>query len=109
MTRRPIRRGGSAPGRGPRRGCPGRSPWRPLPRVASRPPSRSYGGRVPLGEAPLVPVGIGQWRAAGGVEPGHLLGREVPADGPEVLPQLLLVPGADDDRRDRGPLEEPVE
>ena len=56
--------------------------------------------RVALGEAALVPVGIGRRRGAGGVEPGDLLRRQVPADGAEVLAQLLLVAGADDDVRD---------
>ena len=36
-------------------------------------------------------------------------GGQVPADGAEVLPQLLLVARADDDGRDRGPLQQPVE
>src|SRR5262249_36040770 len=64
---------------------------------------------VAFGEAALVPVGIGGGDGAGGVEAGDLLGRQVPPDRPEVLPQLLLVAGADDDRRDAGLLEQPVE
>ena len=56
-----------------------------------------YRRRIALGKATLVPVGIGRRGGAGGVEPGDLLGGQVPADGAEVLAQLLLVAGADDD------------
>src|ERR1035441_4632968 len=52
--------------------------------------------RVAFQELAIVPVGVAQREVAGGVEPGNLLRRETPADGAEVLPQLLLVARADD-------------
>src|SRR4051794_37499094 len=67
------------------------------------------GRRVSVRELPLVPVRVGGRDGARRVEPHDLFGRKAPPDGPEVLPELLLVPGADDDVRDGRPLEEPVD
>ena len=66
--------------------------------VASLPGPRSlilrlrqrYATRIPLLEAPLVPVGVGQRRDARGVQFGDLFGREVPADRAEILPTLEI-------------------
>src|SRR5262245_11731421 len=79
--------------------------------VMSTPPvaMSSRGRRIPLRELSLVPVGIRRGRGAGGVQPGDLRRREIPADGAEVLAQLLLVARADDDAGDGRPLEQPVE
>src|SRR5262245_23033167 len=62
--------------------------------------------RIALDEAALMPIWIRQRRRAGGVEPGDLVPRQVPADCTEVLRQLLLIPGADDERRYGRPLEQ---
>ena len=68
--------------------------------------ARLHRRRIALGKAAaLVPIGIGQRRGAGGVEPGDLRGGQVPAHRAEVLAQLLLVAGADDHRRHRRPLQ----
>ena len=55
------------------------------------------GDGVAVGELALVPVGIGGVSVAGGVEFGDLFFGEIPADGGEVLAELLFVAGADDD------------
>ena len=56
-----------------------------------------------------MPVRIRRRRRARGVERGDLSRRQVPADGPEILPQLLLVARANDERRDRWALQQPVQ
>src|SRR5579863_5885537 len=66
--------------------------------------------RVAVGESDaLVPVGIGGLCRAGGVEFCHLVFGEVPADGAEVLAELLFVARAHDDVGDGGALQEPVQ
>src|SRR5688572_1742547 len=69
---------------------------------------RLHGRRIAFGEPALVPVRVWQRHLAGGVEPRHLIARQVPADGAQVLPQLFFVARADDERGNRGPLEQPV-
>jgi len=53
--------------------------------------------RIALGEAALVPVGVGQRHRAGRVQSRDLGGGQAPADGTEIVAQLVLVAGADDD------------
>src|SRR5215470_9817255 len=65
--------------------------------------------RIALGEAALMPVGIGQRGRARCVQLRNLFRRQVPADGTEILAQLLLIARADDDVRDGWPLQQPVE
>ena len=66
--------------------------------------------RIALGEAPLMPIGIGQravWLTAS--NRADLIGREMPAHGSQVLPQLLLVACADDHGRHGRPREHPID
>src|SRR5580658_6518502 len=70
---------------------------------------RSHRRGIAFPELSLVPIGIGKRAIAGRVQLCHLLRRQSPADGAEILLQLLLVPRADDHRRDGRPLQQPVE
>src|ERR1700736_5813541 len=84
-------------------------PWLPAfadDRMALSPLNR---GRIALGEAALVPIGIGERLAARLVERRDLFVGQGPAGRAEVLPQLLFVAGADDDGRDGRAPEQPVE
>ena len=56
-----------------------------------------------------MPVGIDERKLAGGVEPGDMLGRQAPADGPQVLHELPCVARADDKGGDGGAAQKPVE
>ena len=67
-------------------------------------PGHPVGEGVPLHELPLVPVRIDGRHGARGVEAGDLLGRQFPADGAEVLAELVLVARPDDQRGHAGPL-----
>jgi hypothetical protein len=61
---------------------------------------------VAIGELePLVPVGVDGLGGASGVEFGDLVFGEIPADGAEILAELLFVAGAHDDVGDRGALQ----
>src|SRR5580658_1291544 len=60
-------------------------------------------------ELPLVPVGINRLQIACFVEGSNLIRGQIPSYGIEVLPQLLFIARADDDRRDRRPLQQPIE
>ena len=64
---------------------------------------------VELRKAALVPDRIGRLDVARRVELRHLLGRQLPADGADVLEQLLLVTRADDDVGDGRAAQEPVQ
>ena len=67
-------------------------------------------GWIPLGVSrSLVPVGIRRICGARGVELGDLFRGQAPADCAQILAELLLVACAEDDRRDRGAPENPVE
>ncbi len=55
-----------------------------------------------------MPVGVAGRDVACGVEFGDLF-REVPAEGTEIVAQLLFQASADDDVSDRRALEEPVQ
>lgn len=65
--------------------------------------------RIPLAEAGLMPVGVNPWRGAGLIQFRDLFGREVPADGAQVVAELVLVARADDEGGDGGALQQPVE
>ena len=58
---------------------------------------RLYRKRISLAELHLVPVWISLRQITGLIQPSNLLFCEFPADGPEVLLQLLFVPGTDHD------------
>ena len=65
---------------------------------------------VAIGESDaLVPIGVGGLGSAGGVEFGDLVFGEVPADGGEVLAELLFIARAHDDVGDGGALQEPIQ
>ena len=64
---------------------------------------------VQHGEAELVPHGVRSRYFARRIELRDLFGREIPAGRADVLHELLFVAGADDDARDGGALEQPVE
>src|SRR5947208_2509583 len=57
----------------------------------------------------LVPIRIGQRDLAGGIQLADLFGSEIPARGTQILPELLFVASADNDRSDGRALQEPVE
>src|ERR1700737_5397593 len=72
----------------------------------------SYGRRIEPREsalAPVRPVGIGRRYRARLLQQSHVLGRERPADGAQVLAQLRFVALAEDDRGDGRALEQPVD
>src|SRR5580704_4056292 len=78
-------------------------------RVASELANLNRGG-VAVGESDaLVPIGVGGLGGAGGVEFGDLVFGEVPADGAEVLADLLFIASAHDDVGDSGALQKPVQ
>jgi hypothetical protein len=54
--------------------------------------------RIAFGEYALVPVRIGQGNGARIVQLLHLVRREIPADGAEILSELLFVARPDDHR-----------
>ena len=56
-----------------------------------------------------MPVRVGGGQFAGGIELRHLFAGEIPADGAEVLPELLFVARADNDTSHGGTLQEPVQ
>ena len=56
-----------------------------------------------------MPVGIRLGSLAGRVEPGHLVGGQGPADGAQVLPELLLVARTHDHAGHGRPLQQPVQ
>ena len=61
-------------------------------------PAFSYRRRVSLlEELSLVPIGISRRLFAGFIQRGHLIRGEIPADRCQVLAQLLLIAGTDDD------------
>jgi len=66
-------------------------------------------GRIPFRELPLVPVGIWRPYIARRIEFCHLLRRETPTCGAEILPQLRLIPRANDNAHHGWPLQKPVE
>ncbi len=53
--------------------------------------------RVALGETGLMPIWVGFRRFAGGIEPRDLLRRQIPADGAEIVLELLFITRSDDD------------
>ena len=65
--------------------------------------------RIALDELALVPIRIDGRTVAGFVELRDLLGRQLPADGEQVLAELLFVAGADDDVVYGRALKEPVQ
>ena len=65
--------------------------------------------RISFGEAALVPIRIRKLGRAGGIEFCDLLGCQIPADCAEVGAELLLVPRANDEGRDRRAMQEPIE
>jgi hypothetical protein len=60
------------------------------------------------GEA-LMPVRIGQRCCARSIELRHLIRSQIPAYRAEIVSKLLFIPGADDNRRNRWALEQPVQ
>ena len=64
---------------------------------------------VELWKAALVPDRIGGLDVARHVELRHLLRRQFPADGADVLKQLLFVTRADDDVGDGRTAQQPIE
>jgi hypothetical protein len=68
-----------------------------------------YRQRVSLFKLQLMPVWVGAIELAGAIELFNLRGGEIPADGGEILAKLLFIARADDDGRDGGTLDEPVE
>ena len=74
---------------------------------ASAPPRKGASHRrgVAFLEDGLVPIGVGQGHLAGRIQRLYLLGREVPVHGAQILAQLLLVAGADNDGGHRRPLQ----
>jgi hypothetical protein len=64
---------------------------------------------ISFGETVLVPVRVGDRSDTGGIQPRDLIGREVPADGPEICAQLRLITRPDDQRGHRRSLEHSVE
>src|SRR6202042_516951 len=73
------------------------------------PPSALLRPFVEARKAALVPDRIGRLDVARRVKLRHLLGRQFPADGADVLEQLLFVPRADDNVGDSRAPQEPVE
>ena len=71
--------------------------------------SRIDGERVSLLELALVPVWIRRYDGAGGVQSGNLIGCEIPSGGRKILPQLFFCTRTDDDVRDGGTLQQPVQ
>src|ERR1019366_5949433 len=67
----------------------------PRIRDRSNPAGVSNGPGVSLGKLPLVPVRIGGRHLAGSVQSLHLICRQTPTDGPQILLQLFFVSGAD--------------
>src|SRR5688572_24830091 len=66
--------------------------------------------RIPLTKRRLLmPVRVGRTDGARDVEPRHLLQREAPSCGAEILSKLLVGPRADHDGRDGWPLQQPVQ
>ena len=78
-------------------------------RARAEPAGMSNGRRVSLGKLPLMPVRIGGRHVAGNVQSLHLICRQTPTDGPQILLQLLLVSGTDDHGRYRRTLKQPVQ
>jgi hypothetical protein len=64
---------------------------------------------VALGKPGLMPIRVCERHHARVVEPADLIARERPADGAEIVRELRFVARTDDDVRDRGPREQPVE
>src|SRR6185503_15987475 len=56
--------------------------------------------RVEFGETALMPIGIGERRGTGGVEFCNLCRGQLPADGAQILAQLLLVASPDNNGGD---------
>lgn len=54
--------------------------------------------RIPVGKLPLMPVGIDGRHCAGLVQLGHLLRGQIPPHRGQILPQLLFIARADNDR-----------
>src|SRR3984957_9026394 len=73
------------------------------------PPSTLLRSLVELWKAALVPDRIGGLDVARHVELRHLLRRQFPADGADVLKQLLFVTRADDDVGDGRTAQQPIE
>ena len=67
------------------------------------------GAIVEHGKATLVPDRVRGRNVTRGVERRQLVGRQLPTDRTDVLHQLLLVTGANDDGRDRRPPQQPVQ
>jgi hypothetical protein len=73
-------------------------------------PKALYRRRIAVAESPaLVPVRIRQRDFARGVQSRDLLLGQRPSDGAEVLAKLHLGARADDQRRDRRSLQQPVQ
>jgi hypothetical protein len=70
-------------------------------RVQAEPVGVSNGRRVSLGKLPLMPVRIGGRHFAGNIQSLHLICRQTPTDGPQILLQLLFVSGTDNHCRYR--------
>lgn len=70
---------------------------------------RGYRAWIALAETGLVPIGISCRAFAGLVQLCNLSGCETPTDGAQILPKLFLVARANDERRDGGTLEQPVQ
>src|SRR3546814_690308 len=82
-------------------------PWMGSPEFGS-----TGNRRVELCKTLLPPIGevrIGRSHGTCGIERCDLLLRQRPADRAKILPQLLLVAGADDDGGDRWPGNKPVD
>src|ERR1700733_7808850 len=73
------------------------------------PPSALRRPFVELRKAALMQVPVGQLGVARRVELRHLFGGQFPADGADVLEQLLFVARADDDVGDGRATQQPVE
>ncbi len=66
------------------------NPFRCCPRRLACRKWVSFRGRF------LVPIRINHGNSACLVQPGHLAGRQIPADGAEIFAELLFVARADD-------------
>src|SRR5579863_7390709 len=97
----------SAPSSGAKIGPRGSPEWAAGLAPAACP--RLHRQRITLREPALVPIRISGRHRARRIELRDLLGRQVPADRAEILAQLLFIARADQHRRDRGPLQQPVE
>jgi len=68
-----------------------------------------HGRRIAFRETTLVPIWIGLGRRARSVELFDLIRRQIPANGAEVILELLLVARANDDARNGRAMKQPIQ